>query len=199
MGIYLNPNNENFAETVRSKIFVDKTMLISAMNDIMQTADKYVCVSRPRRFGKTIAGNMLSAYYSKGCDSRELFAPFKISREPDFESKLNKLNVIKIDMNSEFKNSRDKGRVLDNLQDRIIDEFSAQFPDMTFNKEDSVGECILRTYAQKEERFVIIIDEYDVLVRENVGYSRATPCVRPYRWHISRESCRWCVTACSRS
>ena len=169
MGIYLNPGNENFSETTRSKIYVDKTPMIAVMNDVMRTADKYVCVSRPRRFGKTIAGNMLSAYYSKGCDSRALFAPYRISRDPSFETNLNRLNVIKIDMNSEYQNERDKDRLLDNLQDSILAEFAAQFPDISFDKNDSVGKCILKTYAQKGEKFVIIIDEYDVLVRENVS------------------------------
>ncbi len=69
MGIYLNPNNDNFKKITRAEIYVDKTMMISVLNGFMETAREYVCVSRPRRFGKTIAGNMLSAYYSKGCDS----------------------------------------------------------------------------------------------------------------------------------
>ena len=73
MGIYLNPGNENFKEILHADIYIDKTMMISVMNQFIEKGNKYVCISRPRRFGKTIAGNMLSAYYSKGCDSRELF------------------------------------------------------------------------------------------------------------------------------
>ncbi|MCR4720581.1 MAG: AAA family ATPase [Lachnospiraceae bacterium] len=76
MGIYLNPNNENFRRTLAADIYVDKTGMIAEMNRFIDKGNNYVCNSRPRRFGKTIAGNMLSAYYSKGCDSRELFAPF---------------------------------------------------------------------------------------------------------------------------
>ena len=75
MGIYLNPNNDNFTEITNNEIYVDKTMMISTLNRIMKVNNKYICVSRPRRFGKTIAGNMLSAYFSKGCDSRKLFEP----------------------------------------------------------------------------------------------------------------------------
>ena len=169
MGIYLNPNNDNFTRTTKREIYVDKTMMISVLNRFMETDNTYVCVSRPRRFGKTIAGNMLSAYYSKGCDSRTLFAPYKISGDPSFESNLNKLNVIQIDMNSEFRNEFEKDFLLDNLQDRIAGEFSEQFPDIDFGKKESVGNCILKAYAKKGERFVIIIDEYDVLVREIVS------------------------------
>ncbi len=169
MGIYLNPNNENFTKTTKREIYVDKTMMIAVMNGFMEVDNTYVCVSRPRRFGKTIAGNMLSAYYSKGCDSRELFAPYKISGDPSFESNLNKLNVIQIDLNSEYQNERNKDRLLDDLQDKIVAEFAGQFPDIAFDTNDSVGDCILKAYAQKDERFVIIIDEYDVLVRESVS------------------------------
>ncbi|MBQ6568198.1 MAG: AAA family ATPase, partial [Treponema sp.] len=169
MGIYLNPNNENFTRTTKREIYVDKTMMIAAMNRFMDTDNTYVCVSRPRRFGKTIAGNMLSAYYSKGCDSRALFAPYKIIGDPSFESNLNKLNVIQIDLNSEYQNERDKDRLLDDLQDKIVAEFAGQFPDIVFDTNDSVGNCILKAYTQKDERFVIIIDEYDVLVRESVS------------------------------
>ena len=105
MGIYLNPDNENFKATLTRKIYVDKTMMIAIINEFMATDNKYLCVSRPRRFGKTIAGNMLSAYFSKGADSRALFAPYKIASDPSFESNLNKLNVIKIDINSEYRNT----------------------------------------------------------------------------------------------
>ena len=73
MGIYLNPGNENFKRTLSADIYVDKTMMISVTNRYIDTGNNYVCISRPRRFGKTIAGNMLAAYYSKGCDSKELF------------------------------------------------------------------------------------------------------------------------------
>lgn len=169
MGIYLNPNNENFKKITSADIYVDKTMMISVLNRFIETAREYVCVSRPRRFGKTIAGNMISAYYSKGADSRKLFAPYKISRDPGFETNLNKLNVIKIDMNSEYQNAKNKDTMLDRLQDKLLTEFTKQFPDIAFDGDDSTGDCILKAYAEKGEKFVIIIDEYDVLVREEVS------------------------------
>lgn len=112
MGIYLKPNDDNFNEIANQEIFVDKTMMIGVLNRIMKSPSKYACFSRPRRFGKTIAGNMLSAYFSKGADSRGHFAPYKISKDACFESSLNALNVMKIDMNSEFQNERNKVRCL---------------------------------------------------------------------------------------
>ena len=174
MGIYLNPSNDNYTATTRREIFVDKTMMLSVLNQFIKTDNKYICVSRPRRFGKTIAGNMICAYYSKGCDSRSLFEPLKISKDKSFESNLNRFNVIKIDVNSEYRNERDEENLLNNLQDKIVAEFSQQFPDITFKEHESVGNCILKVFDAKKEQFVIMMDEYDVLVRENITSSLFT-------------------------
>ena len=168
MGIYLNPSDDNFRATLTRKIYVDKTMMISVINEFIRTDNKYICVSRPRRFGKTIAGNMLSAYFSKGCDSRELFAPLKIAHDESFESNLNKFNVIKIDVNSEYRNARKKDLLIDDLTDAILGEFKEQFPKIKFRDSWSIVQAILAVFDSTGEQFVIIMDEYDVLVRENV-------------------------------
>ncbi|MDD6084343.1 MAG: AAA family ATPase, partial [Oscillospiraceae bacterium] len=69
MGIYLNPGNDLFRQAVKSKIYVGKSMMICNTNSVLDTSDKHICISRPRRFGKSMAANMLAAYYSRGCDS----------------------------------------------------------------------------------------------------------------------------------
>ena len=98
MGGYLNPGNEKFGEALNSQIYVDKTGLIEYTNRVMYSNQKYVCVSRPRRFGKSMAANMLTAYYSRGCDSRELFQGLKISKTDAYEKKLNQYNTIFLNM-----------------------------------------------------------------------------------------------------
>ena len=119
MGIYLNPGNENFAEVVKAQIYVDKTLLIKQINSYLNTPKKFVCVSRPRRFGKTIAGNMLSAYYSKSCNSTALFSPFKIAKENDFKKNLNSFNVIKLDLNGFYSALSDKNLVFEEFTQKI--------------------------------------------------------------------------------
>ena len=94
MGIYLNPGNEGFATAVRSKIYVDKTKLIAYTNEVLGTEQKYICVSRPRRFGKSMAANMLSAYYSRECDSRNLFSGLAIENDESYKEHLNKHDVL---------------------------------------------------------------------------------------------------------
>ena len=81
MGIYLNPDSSRFEEAVNSDIYIDKTGLLNYTNSVLHTMQKYICISRPRRFGKSIAANMLAAYYSKGCKSEKMFSELEISKK----------------------------------------------------------------------------------------------------------------------
>ena len=94
MGFYLNPDNKGFWKAVRSKIYVDKTGLIACTNELINTEQQYLCVSRPRRFGKSMALKMLAAYYSRGCDSAALFQGLKIENADTFQEHLNQYDVI---------------------------------------------------------------------------------------------------------
>lgn len=98
MGFYLNPDNRGFWESIHSLIYVDKTGLIARTNELLHTEDKFICISRPRRFGKSMALEMLAAYYSRGCSSRELFRGLKIENDPSFGAHLNRYNVIYLNM-----------------------------------------------------------------------------------------------------
>ena len=68
MGIYLNPRNDSFQMSLNTETYVDKSMLIKYTNELFSTEKRFICVSRPRRFGKSVNLNMLAAYYSRGCD-----------------------------------------------------------------------------------------------------------------------------------
>ena len=168
MGIYLNPGKVGFKEILAADIYVDKTMLISELNKFIDKRNKYICVSRPRRFGKTIAANMLCAYYSKNCDSRDIFKDLKISKADNYEKYLNKLNFIKIDVASEYQNAPEKDKMLQDLQVKIRREFQEQFPKIRFRKNESLANCMLQVYTKTGETFVIILDEYDSLVRMKI-------------------------------
>ena len=98
MGIYFNPSNQNFYEAANKEIYVDKSLLIEHIEYLRTKVNKYICVSRPRRFGKSTDANMLVAYYSKGCDSDSLFAPLKISQTKHYAENLNKHHVIFMNM-----------------------------------------------------------------------------------------------------
>ena len=89
MGVYLNPGNDGFWKAVRSKIYVDKTGLIAYTNELINTEQQFICVSRPRRFGKSMALKMLAAYYSCGCDSTDLFRGRRIEQYESYQEHLN--------------------------------------------------------------------------------------------------------------
>ena len=120
MGIYLNPDAAKFQEVVNSDIYVDKTGLIKYTNSVLHTLQKYICISRPRRFGKSIAANMLTAYYSKGCDSRELFSPFEIAKDESFEKYLNKYNTISVNMQEFLSRSQNVYEVIERMKKMVM-------------------------------------------------------------------------------
>ncbi|MBR4320054.1 MAG: AAA family ATPase [Oscillospiraceae bacterium] len=165
MGIYLNPGNDAFFSTVNySEIYVDKTMLIDFTNKCLFGENKEICVSRPRRFGKSIAENMLAAYYSKGCDSKELFSKFKIAETPDFEKHLNQYNVIHVDMQNFMKYSVIK-EMIQRLTREILFDISTEFPDVKLFDENDLTRSLKDIFAQKKQKFIFIIDEWDCIFR----------------------------------
>ena len=97
MGTYLNPGNGGFLD-IRQRNYVDKTGLIAQINKVIGTSDKLTCISRPRRFGKSFAAQMLCAYYDKTCDSSVLFDDLAIAKFADYKAHLNHYDVIYIDM-----------------------------------------------------------------------------------------------------
>ncbi len=171
MGIYLNPGNENFKEISGMSWYVDKTRMLSVTNSMIDSAEKYICMSRPRRFGKTVTGNMLSAYYSKGCDSAALFSAFEISKVLDYEKYLNNYNVIYIDLNSEYQNTKDKNALIDIISEKVKSEIITEYPEIPIESEETLAEAILKVYSATGDTFIILIDEYDVLAREQVAES----------------------------
>lgn len=103
MGSYLNPGNKGFRESLNSEIYVDKTELIEKTNAVLDTRQKFLGVSRPRRFGKSMAADMLAAYYERGEDSASLFDSLKISKSVSYQKHRNQYDVIKVNMQVFFR------------------------------------------------------------------------------------------------
>ncbi len=129
MGIYLNPGNRGFWQSIRSEIYVDKTGLIAKTNQYLNTEQQYICVSRPRRFGKSMALKMLAAYYSRGCDSGELFAGYKIAQDKTFKEYLNQYDVICPNM-QQFLIEADPGSVVEYLEQEVLRELRKEYADI---------------------------------------------------------------------
>ena len=170
MGSYLNPGSERFRTSLRSQIYVDKSLLIAEINKLVRTEQKYVCVSRPRRFGKSMAADMLLAYYSAGEDTSALFDGLKISRETSYREHLNQYDVIKINMQEFLSATHDVDEMLRILQKRVLMELKKIYPDI---EGDRLVWAMMDVYAQTGRPFIILIDEWDCLFREYVHDTEA--------------------------
>ena len=163
MGKYLNLGNAGF-ESIRKGSYVDKTEMLSFINGTLGTTDKLTCVSRPRRFGKSFAAQMLCAYYDKSCDSRKLFEGLKIAEDASFGKYLNKYNVIYLDITLFLSMASDIKNIVKDIEAAVVEELQHTFPGA--RKDSSLPEMLFNTVENGSGKFIMIIDEWDALFRE---------------------------------
>ncbi len=165
MGIYLNPDNKGFRQAIRSEIYVDKTGMIKYTNKCLNTEQKYICVSRPRRFGKSMALKMLAAYYSRGCDSAELFQGYAIKRDKTFLEHLNQYDVIFLNMQQFLIRAKNQ-EVTEYLERVVIAEIRKAYGELFPEEETILAAVLEQIYAETGKEFVFLIDEWDCVMRE---------------------------------
>lgn len=176
MGNYLNFGNKGFQQALKSEIYVDKTGMIEFLNRRLDTEQRCLCVSRPRRFGKSMTAKMLTAYYCKDCDSSGLFEGLRIAQMPDYQEHLNQYNVIHVDMNDFLLPAKEMGDVAqttDLFQQGVIGELKEKYQGILAENESSLSAALAEIYNKTEEQFIIIIDEWDTLFREAKGNTKA--------------------------
>ncbi|MDE7353610.1 MAG: ATP-binding protein [Acetatifactor sp.] len=166
MGAYLNPGNKGFQEILQSE-YVDKSGLIALVNKTVGTMEKLICISRPRRFGKSYAAKMLCAYYDCSCDSRVLFDDKEIARTEGYLTHLNQYHVVNLDITSFISDAEETGMPLSNVPNMITDavyrELTESWPELAGKSlKDAMIGCVEKTGRE----FVFIIDEWDALIRE---------------------------------
>lgn len=163
MGRYLNVGNDGF-RAIRKGRYVDKTGLISFINETLGTADKLTCVSRARRFGKSFAVKMLCAYYDKSCDSSELFDGLEIAEDPSYRQYLNKYDVIYLDMTLFISLCGNMKDIMAYIQEQVIQEIADVYPAAA--GEEHLAMAMAKASASAGIKFIVIIDEWDALFRE---------------------------------
>lgn len=176
MGMYFNPGARSLAKIVNSDIFVDKSLVLTVLDRKFDTSDSFLCVSRPRRFGKSVVGSIISAFYSRGADSRPIFERLRIASTPGWDRRLNKSNVIKIDMLDFWNRYQKTGDVISMLNELVVDDMRREEPEARIREGAPIAEAMVAVYQQTGIPFVVIIDEYDVLIRE----SAAQPILADY-------------------
>lgn len=166
MGRFVNPDSSAFQVALNSRIYVDKTGLIEYTNSVLDTTNAYICNSRPRRFGKSYAANMLAAYYSKGTDSEQMFSGLRISKDADFKKHLNKYDVIHIDIQWFLANCDDADKVVSFITKSVLDELRGIYPDALPQEVVTLPDALSRVKERTGQKFVVIIDEWDVISRD---------------------------------
>ena len=165
MGLYVNPDNTAFEMSRFSDIYVDKSMLISKINSLYRTEKRYICVSRPRRFGKSMAANMLSAYYSCGCDSGALFSGLKIGKDRFYKKHLNQHRVIRLDIQQFLFQKSHLDIFLDKIQEAVIKDLKAEYGDYFQVDQYGLPGALKQIYGNTGKGFIFIIDEWDCVFR----------------------------------
>ena len=166
MGRFVNPGNDIFRWDIDTDPYVDKSLMVLELNKLLNKRGRFICMSRARRFGKTMMTNLMSAYYSKHCDSRELFERLELGKQEGWDRYLNSVNVIQIDLQSCYSRTKDKSRVIDELQTDVVNELRVQFPSVEIPADAVIADALCDIHNDLGETFVIIIDEYDVLIRD---------------------------------
>ncbi|MCF0183578.1 MAG: AAA family ATPase [Bacteroidaceae bacterium] len=165
MASYINLGNRGFASVVNGE-YVDKTGLIAEINDTLGKEKRFSCVSRCRRFGKSMAAKMLCAYYDRSCDSRELFRGLEIEKHPDFEKHLNKYPVIYVDMTNFLTEYGHDNEIVQYIQRSLIDSVVKAFPDVEFSDTSKFMDVLIDVTDATGDQFIMIIDEWDAICRE---------------------------------
>lgn len=173
MGIFVNPSNNGFQVALNSEIYVDKTGLIAYTNKVMDTNNALICNSRPRRFGKSITANMLTAYYSKGCDSYSMFSNRKISADESFRRHLNQYDVIRIDAQWCRTSAKSAEKTVSYIEEHVMRELRESIPEAAALEAVSLPDMLAAINKVTERKFIIIIDEWDCLIRDDVDNIKA--------------------------
>ncbi|MCL1949377.1 MAG: AAA family ATPase [Turicibacter sp.] len=165
MGRYLNPGSGKFQMSLKSAIYVDKSELISHTNQVLDTDDRYICVSRPRRFGKTMAAQMLAAYYGNGEDASEYFNPLNISNHPTYKEHLNQYYCVGINMQDFLTKAKSVENMIEKVCKALIKELTLAHPEVDYLEVGELDQVLDDIYRQTKRKFVILIDEWDCIFR----------------------------------
>ena len=173
MGRFVNPDGGAFQAMLSSKIYVDKSGLLEYTNQVLGSMDAYICSSRPRRFGKSTTANMLTAYYSRGCDSGEMFSDLEIGSSPDFREHLNKYDVIHMDIQWCLEPAGGPDKLVDYLTEHVLSELRGYYSRELPVGIQSLPEALSVINNATGRKFVVIIDEWDVLIRDAAADKKA--------------------------
>lgn len=166
MGMFVNPNAAAFQCAVNSEVYIDKTGLLEYTNKVLGTNARFICNSRPRRFGKSVTVDTLTAYYSKGCDTEKMFSGLEISRCPDFYEHLNKCDVIHFDVQWCCISAGSSENLISYITNIVVSELRETYPEVNLEENSTIYGAMARINTALGKQFIVIIDEWDILIRD---------------------------------
>lgn len=165
MGTYLNsitPYTLYKSESL-SPYFVDKTLMLRELFPYVSAGNRHICITRPRRFGKTIMANMISSFFQKASDSSEVFDSLTISQVDDYRRYKNQYNVIRIDFSKMPRNCDSYTQYIERIEALLIEDVKEAFPQVKINEADAVGDILESVFVQCGEKFIFVLDEWDFI------------------------------------
>ena len=169
MGFYLNSRTAYalFENEVRQPYYVDKSEMLEELIPLVKAGNRHICLTRPRRFGKTVMANMISCFFSKSNDARSLFDGLRIAESENYEVCRNQYPVVHISFNDVPRDSRSYEAYINRIQNRIIKDLQKEFPDVDFDPEDAVWDAFMTLYMEHPDiRFLFIFDEWDFIFHQ---------------------------------
>ncbi len=152
-----------YQEVVRSPYFVDKTAMLAELIPMLESNTKYICVTRPRRFGKTVIANMIGAFFSKGADSGELFDGLRIADYAGCQAYRNQYHVIYIDFSVSDDECDSYRAYIGNIKTLLREDLRRAYPQISFREEGNAAEDLRRIYSETGEKFLFVLDEWDAV------------------------------------
>ena len=169
MGIYVNSKNAYalYKKETAKPYFVDKTVLLKELFPLVEEGSHYLCITRPRRFGKTVMANMVASFFSKGHRANDVFQNLQIYQDKDYEKYLNKYTVIHIMFNDLPRNCNSYKQYIDRIEETLIKDLKKEYPDMPIDDQNAVWDTLLEIYAEKQDiNIVFVFDEWDFIFHQ---------------------------------
>lgn len=193
MGYYLNSQTAYtlFREEAGQPYFVDKSRMLGELLSCIKNGNRHICLTRPRRFGKTIMANMIASFFAKACDAKRLFDPLAIADSEAYEQYRNKYNVVHVSFNDIPRNCRSYEQYIGRIEDRLMRDLRKEFPEVALREGDALWDAFMELYMEHPDvRFVFVLDEWDFIFHQDfvtetdkksyLGFLRSLLKDRPY-------------------
>lgn len=169
MGFFLNSKGPcaDYREMISDSYFVDKSMLIKELLPALGKKNRFFCITRPRRFGKSVMANMVGAFFGKSVDSSELFDFLAIAKHKNYKEHLNQHNVIYIDFSRMPENCNSYQAYISRIQSGLKEDLILEYPELPLDPAKAVWDNLQMIFEKNGQKFIFVIDEWDAIFHKS--------------------------------